>query len=172
MPRTDLDSSVIKALDDKDRVGMASRHARWLTTEVTLCPGPARNIEIRALPQWEEYKAELRERGSRGPRQVRDLVRHIIGHAQHVRVDGQGRIRLNADLRKWARIPDAGGDEEARREVKILGMGDFLEVWSLPVYEQRRSEVEADFEATFDEMMGEAPFEESGDGGREGDGAE
>ena len=155
MPRTDLEGSAIKALDEKDRVGIPSRHTRWLTNEVVLAPGPSHHIEVRGLGEWEEYKAKLNARAARGPRQRKELLRHIVGHAQHVRIDGQGRIRVNADLLDWAKVAprDSNGQDDSPREVKLIGMGDYLEIWSVSTYEKRRRELEVDFEATFDEMM-------------------
>jgi DNA-binding transcriptional regulator/RsmH inhibitor MraZ len=92
-----------------------------------------------------------------------------VGHAVHVRVDAQGRVRVHSELLKWAGIPAQHGSDG--REIKIIGVGAYLELWACGVYESRRQSSEADFEDTFDEMLQEQSAQ-SGTATIEGDGDE
>jgi len=154
---TDLEGFATKSLDEKDRVGLSPRHTRLLTGEVVLSPGAPHCIEVRSVHEWEKYKTLLKAAAARGPRQRRELLRHTVGHALHVRVDGQGRIRVNTELLKWAGVPTEHGSDS--RELKIIGMGDYLELWSCSAYESRRTSSEADFEDTLDDILQEQPAE-------------
>ena len=159
MPGTDLEGFATKSLDEKDRVGIPSRHTRLLTGEVVLCPGAPQCIEVRSVHEWEKYKALLKAAAARGPRQRRELLRHTVGHAVHVRVDGQGRIRVNPELLKWAGVPTEHGDDN--RELKIIGMADYLELWSCSGYESRRASSQAHFEDTLDDILQQQPVEQA-----------
>ncbi len=151
MAHLDHEGSSVKLLDEKDRVGLVSEHARVLTQEVVLCPGPSRYIELRDLHTWEAYKALLKAKAAKGSRRHRQLVRHIIGDSRHVKVDGQNRVRLGSELVDWADISPHKADED--RPVKVIGVGDHIEIWSQPYYKSYRKELEGDFEETFDELM-------------------
>lgn len=151
MAHLDLEGSTTKQLDDKDRVGISPRHSRVLTQEVVLSPSPSPCIDLRDLHTWEAYKKRLQEKAAKGSRKHRQLVRHIIGDSRHVKIDGQNRVRVNPDLAEWASIPTSGSGE--CREVKIIGVGDRLELWGAQVYRNYRDELKEDFESTFDEMM-------------------
>ena len=153
MAGTDLEGFASKNLDEKDRVGLSSRHTRLLTGEIVLSPGPAHCIEARSIHEWERHKTFLQAAAARGPRQRRELLRHVIGHAVHARIDAQGRVRVHPELLKWAGIPTQHGSDG--REIKIIGVGAYLELWSCGVYESRRQTSEADFEDTYDEMLQE-----------------
>ena len=37
--------------------------------------------------------------------------------------------------------------------MKVIGVGDHIEIWSQPYYKSYRKELEGDFEETFDELM-------------------
>ncbi|HMS05267.1 MAG TPA: division/cell wall cluster transcriptional repressor MraZ [Burkholderiaceae bacterium] len=54
--------------------------------------------------------------------------RLYLGHATEVDMDAAGRVLISAELRRSAGI--AG-------EVKLLGMGNHVEIWDLVAYEQR-----------------------------------
>ncbi len=169
MSGTDLEGFATKSLDEKDRVGIPRRHTRLLTGEVVLSPGAPHCIEVRSVHEWEQYKALLKAAAARGPRQRREFLRHTVGHAVHVRVDGQGRIRVNPELLKWVGVPTEHGEDS--RELKMIGMGDYLELWSCSGYESRRASSEADFEDTLDDILQEQAIGEAAQApGSDGDG--
>ena len=167
MPGTDLEGFATKSLDEKDRVGLSPRHTRILSGEIVLSPGAPHCIEARSLPEWDKYKKLIKDAATRGPRQRRELLRHIVGHAVHARIDGQGRVRVNAELLKWAGVPTEHGSDD--RELKIIGMGDYLELWSCSAFETRRASSEVDFEDTLDEILHEQFEESAATAGSDGD---
>jgi len=166
VPGIDLEGFATKSLDEKNRVGLPSRHTRVLSGEIVLCPGAPHCIEARSLSEWEDFKSLLMAAAARGPKQRRELLRHMVGHSVHVRIDGQGRVRVNGELLEWAGVPTEHGSND--RELKIIGMGQYLELWSCAAYEARRQTGEADFEETLDEVLHEQLNESPAAAGSDG----
>jgi len=139
----DLEGSARKTLDDKDRVGLLSDHVAKLTNEVVLVPGAAPCVEIHPLSSWDPYRQRLTAAADRGPEQA-NFARHVLGNAQRARLDGQGRIRIEDELLRWARIPVK--PEGGSREVLLLGVGDRVELWEPGVWDAHRAQFEGSFE--------------------------
>jgi MraZ protein len=77
----------------------------------------------------EESFRQLGERlaaGSPTAQQVRAFSRLFYARAQRVELDGQGRMRLPADLHELAALD---------REVMVIGVRDHLELWSVSRWE-------------------------------------
>ncbi len=142
---TGLDGSARKNLDEKDRVGLLSHHVAELTGEVVLVPGAAPCVEIHPLPSWNRYRKHLSAAADRGPAEA-NFARHVLGNAQHVRLDGQGRVRIEDELLRWIGV--AVKPTDGPREVLMMGMGTRVELWSPAKWEEQRRQFEASFETT------------------------
>jgi transcriptional regulator MraZ len=138
-----LEGSARKAVDDKDRVALLSGHVARLTNEVVLVPGAAPCIEIHPLESWRRYRKRLTEAADRGPAEA-NFARHVLGNAQRARLDGQGRVRIEDELLRWAGIPVRPGD--GPREVLAMGMGSRVELWLPERWASQRSQYETSFE--------------------------
>lgn len=89
------------------------------------------------LPEWEDFEHKL-NRLKNPLRSVRDFRRLVLGGAEEMAVDAQGRIRLSREHAAYAGI---------EREAVIVGQGPRFEIWSparlAPVLEQNFDDVAA-----------------------------
>ena len=61
------------------------------------------------------------------PVKARNFTRFIYSNATNVDADKQGRILLSQDLREYAIL---------EKDIKIIGVGDHAEIWSLSKWEE------------------------------------
>lgn len=71
-------------------------------------------------PDWQEFEEKI-NRVKNPARAVRDFRRLVLGGAEVMTADGQGRIRLSRELLVYA---DIG------REAVLVGQGAHFELWS------------------------------------------
>lgn len=87
------------------------------------------------FPEWEDFEHKM-NRIKNAPRSVRDFRRLVLGGAEEMAVDAQGRVRLSREHLAYAGI--AG-------EVTVVGQGPRFEIWSperlAPVLEQNFDDV-------------------------------
>lgn len=87
------------------------------------------------LPDWEEFELKINSIKN-PPRNLRDFRRLVIGGAEEMATDSQGRIRLSREHMAYAAI---------EREVMLVGQGPRFEVWSperlMPVLEKNYDDV-------------------------------
>ena len=87
------------------------------------------------FPDWEEFEEKM-NRVKNPARSVRDFRRLVLGGAEEMLVDSQGRVRLSREHMAYAGI---------EREVMLVGQGARFEIWSpqrlLPVLEQNFDDV-------------------------------
>lgn len=70
-------------------------------------------------PDWEEFERTIN--GIRNPsRSVRDFRRLVVGGAEAMAADGQGRIRLSREQLAYAGI---------EKEAVLMGQGPRFEIW-------------------------------------------
>ncbi len=90
------------------------------------------------FPEWETFEDKI-NRIANPSRAVRDFRRLVLGGAEEMTFDGQGRLRLSKDHLVY------GGIE---REVIIMGQGPRFELWSPerlnPVLAQNFDDVASD----------------------------
>lgn len=72
------------------------------------------------MPEWEEFEAKITS--IKNPaRNVRDFRRLVLGGAEVLVFDGQGRIRLSKEQMQYAGI---------EKEAIIVGLGPRFEIWA------------------------------------------
>jgi MraZ protein len=79
-----------------------------------------RCLLIYPLPEWEEAQSKLNALPSLNP-DARRLQRLLIGHADDVQLDGNGRILISQILRDYARLD---------RKTVLIGQAERFELWS------------------------------------------
>ena len=89
------------------------------------------------LPDWEEFEDKI-NRMVNPSRAVRDFRRLVVGGAESVVVDPQGRVRLSREHMQYAGI---------EREATLMGQGRRFEIWApdrlAPVLSQNFDDVAA-----------------------------
>lgn len=87
------------------------------------------------LPDWEEFEHKM-NRITNAPPIVRDFRRLVLGGAEAMIIDGQGRVRLSREHMSYAGLSG---------EAMIMGQGPRFEIWApqrlAPVLEQNFGDV-------------------------------
>ena len=142
---TGLLGSTRRNLDDKDRLALVTSHTDRLTGEVILVAGADRCIEIHSQDEsWDQYQQQLTEAADGQPEEAA-FARHVLGSVQKARPDGQGRVRIDGELLRWAKIPAEPSEEP--RVVLIRGAGNRVELWNPAVYDEHLEPFEPSFPA-------------------------
>lgn len=112
-------------MDAKGRVMMPVRYREELIEDseghlVITIDTEAPCLLIYPLPEWEliEHKIESLPSFNRA---VRRIQRLLIGHAQEVDIDGNGRFLIPPVLREYA---------DLSKQIMLVGQGKKFEVWS------------------------------------------
>ncbi len=71
-------------------------------------------------PDWQEFEEKI-NRLKNLPRAARDFRRLVLGGAEVMAADGQGRIRLSRELLQYSGI---------EREAVLVGQGAHFELWN------------------------------------------
>ena len=85
------------------------------------------------LPQWDEFENKLVMMANPA-RKVRDFRRHVLGGAEKMSPDPQGRVRLSREHLLYAGID---------KEALVVGVGSKFEIWAP---ERFASIIEQDFD--------------------------
>ncbi len=123
------------SIDDKGRLAIPARHRDQLSTEessalvLTLNPWD-RCLWLYPSSEWEVIEDKLQglsdfDRESRRTKQI------ILGYATDCSLDGQGRVLLPNELRKFALLD---------KRVAFLGQGNKFEIWDDDIWSAQRDE--------------------------------
>ena len=125
-----------RQLDDKGRVALPARWRAGFGDRCFLTPGQNRCINVLTADDFEAAAADLKQRVDNGELPLSRL-RTLLSNAEEVQIDGQGRVKLEAHLRHYARIAP-------NTKVVVTGLMDRLEIWSEMVHadEQARGDLE------------------------------
>ena len=92
-------------------------------------------LVLRPGPVWNHLAEHLREIPNTEP-SVQQLQRKILGNAQELSLDANGRILLSRRLRGYAGLKES-------EKVAVVGLGECLEVWDAKVWDgQMKREVD------------------------------
>ena len=128
-------------LDVKGRLAIPARYREQLqhccASRLVITVDSDRCLLIYPEPNWTEIEHKLEQLPSFNPT-ARKLQRLYIGHAQDVEMDGQGRVLLPPELRRFASLD---------KRVALVGQSNKFELWDEEIWNGRREEWlnEADF---------------------------
>tara|TARA_Y100001935_G_scaffold184714_1_gene153298 strand:+ start:1565 stop:2065 length:501 start_codon:yes stop_codon:yes gene_type:complete len=140
-------------LDTKGRMAIPIKYREMLgDTRVVVTVNPKEHcLWLYPESEWREIFRKL----SRLPtmdRQNRLLQRLLMGHASELDLDGQGRILLSPELRKYANL---------EKKVSLVGQAHKFEIWNESTWAKSREEwlTEAnDSESELSEQLSEMVF--------------
>jgi MraZ protein len=95
------------------------------------------------MPEWERTNLMLRRLNRFVEKNV-EFIRRFTAGATPLELDGSGRMLLPYALMK---------DAQLGKDIKLLGMGDRIEVWSTKAYADMRRE-KVDLTALAEDVMG------------------
>ncbi len=118
-------------LDNKGRLVMPARHRATLLSEsegkVIVTLDPTGCLILYPLREWAPVEAQFQRIGM-DPAAIA-LKRLIIGHAEELELDGNGRVLLPPVLREIAHL---------EKTVMLVGQGNKLELWSETGWDRER----------------------------------
>lgn len=105
-------------LDAKNRLFIPAKHREELGSKFVITRSVDNCLSVYSMEGWARYT----ERINALPKtQARDIIRFVYSNAATVEPDGQGRVQLSDELKKFAGI---------EKNVVILGCGEYAEIWS------------------------------------------
>ena len=122
-------------LDAKGRLAMPARYREQLNDGcdgrlVVTIDTNHRCLLLYPLPEWEQIERQIESLSSFDPMSQR--VKHLlIGHANDLEMDGNGRILLPQELRLYAGL---------EKHLCLIGQGKKLEIWSQEAWAQQRDQ--------------------------------
>ncbi len=104
-------------LDAKKRVSLPSRLRDELGESVVMTRNLDKCISLYPLDSWNEFRAKIE---ALPQTETRAAKRFLFSAAFETNVDGQGRVLISPTLCEYAGL---------KRAVKIIGVGDHIEIW-------------------------------------------
>ena len=112
------------SLDAKGRLSMPTRHRDALIAadnQITITRHPHGSLMVFPRPAWHVFSEQV----ARLPMDALWWRRIFLGNAFDVEMDGTGRVLVSPELREAVGIT---------KEVVLLGMGSYFELWDKPTY--------------------------------------
>lgn len=137
-----------RTLDDKFRFAMPKRLRTRLEamaeSEVYLTPNLDGSLAIYPATVFDQL-GEKFSQATPAAQDVRTFSRLFYAQAEHVELDGQGRIRIPAELAQLAGLD---------KEVVLLGVGPHLEIWDRQAWETFRGVHQPQFDELAERALG------------------
>jgi MraZ protein len=119
-------------LDSKGRIAMPVRHRDVLAgmgaSKVTITKNPPGGLLIFPPAAWDDFSARV----AALPMESAGWKRLFLGNAVEVEIDASSRLLVAPELRNFA---------DLSRDVMLLGMGNFLELWDKRRYDEHEAQV-------------------------------
>lgn len=93
---------------------------------------------------WNKQMDEMRARLNRWNRQHQQVFRQFVSEVELLTLDGNGRFLIPKRYQRMAEI---------EQDIKFVGMGDTIEIWSNQKAREQQMKPE-DFETALEELMG------------------
>ena len=121
-------------LDSKGRIAMPVRHRDVLSamgaTKVTITKNPPGGLLVFPPAAWDDFSARV----AALPMESAGWKRLFLGNAVEVEIDGSSRVLIAPELRDFA---------DLSRDLMLLGMGSYLELWDKRRYDEHEAQVVA-----------------------------
>ncbi|MFM9969814.1 MAG: division/cell wall cluster transcriptional repressor MraZ [Burkholderiales bacterium] len=123
-------------VDAKGRLAVPTKHRDALTSGgrgVVLTAHPDGCLMLYPYAAWEPVSAKMQSLSAFNE-QARWWNRLVVGHAEELELDAQGRILVSPTLRKFASIS---------KDVMFVGQSNRFELWDVAIWEERRTQAQA-----------------------------
>ncbi len=131
-------------IDDKGRLTIPAKYRGDLAAGLVVTRGLDQNLVIYTLTGWESLAGRIMSQSVSNPK-MRDLRRRLFSAATDLVPDRQGRVLIPPQLRNFA---------EMNGTVVIAGMYDYIEIWSVDKWQQRREQIENPVDDSYWEDLG------------------
>jgi MraZ protein len=127
-------------LDTKGRLAIPARQrerlARQCDSKLVITADPQHCLLVYPETTWTEIERKLMTLPSFDARS-RALQRLLIGYANDVEIDSQGRVMVTSEQREYANLD---------KRVALVGVGNKFELWDEAIWRQTLKEAEATFD--------------------------
>lgn len=120
------------SIDEKGRLTIPAKYRGELAAGLVVTRGFDRNLMVFTMQGWEKLAGQLSDRPL-SDRSARSFRRRVYSGAVDLVPDRQGRILLPASLRDFAELDG---------EAVIIGMNDYIEIWSVGAWKPVLDEIE------------------------------
>ncbi len=131
-------------IDDKGRLTVPAKYRGDLAAGLVVTRGLDQNLVIYTLSGWEALAGRIMSQSVSNPK-MRDLRRRLFSAATDLVPDRQGRVLIPPQLRNFAGMNGT---------VVIAGMYDYIEIWSVDKWQQRREQIENPVDESYWEDLG------------------
>jgi len=119
-------------LDDRGRLAIPSTYRGLFEHGGYLLPGPDGQLEL-YTPEGYAAEKQVRTVSDKLRPSARRLARGFFGRVRRVDIDRQGRILIPPQLRE---------ERALSGPMVIIGMGDYLEIWSADAWQAEQAEID------------------------------
>lgn len=127
-------------LDAKGRLAIPARQrerlARQCDSRLVITADPQHCLLVYPETTWVEIERKLMGLPSFDP-QSRAMQRLLIGYANDVEIDSQGRVLLTSEQREYANLD---------KRAALVGVGNKFELWDEAIWRQTLIDAEASFD--------------------------
>lgn len=130
--RTMIIGEYTQKITDKKRVALPKKFREEIGNKLVVTKGYEQCLIILSPTQWQEMISD----SISGPfvsQAIRDTSRFLLGSAVEIELDAQGRFVIPSHLEEYAGLSD---------ESVFLGLGRWIEVWSIKRWHEKRGEIE------------------------------
>ncbi len=128
-------------IDGKGRLVMPAKFRSKIGEIVCCTVSRNRSLAIYPMDEWAPYYEKIQALPSTD--EALKFKRFLLGNAEELPVDGQGRILIPEKLRKYANLVD---------QVVVNGAGDHLEIWNSESWSAYNDENLENFDAYSEEV--------------------
>ncbi len=125
-------------IDTKGRLSIPGKYREVLGQRVSdklvITKDPEQCLVILPFDEWKQRTVKIQSIPNSG-QAVRDYKRFLFSEAADCSLDGQGRILIPPELRRYAGL---------ERDVMLVGMDGHMEAWSLIRWEAKSEQVARD----------------------------
>ncbi|WP_408034163.1 division/cell wall cluster transcriptional repressor MraZ [Thiorhodovibrio winogradskyi] len=127
-------------LDAKGRLAIPARQrerlARMCDSRLVITADPQHCLLVYPETTWAEIEHKLMKLPSFDPTS-RSMQRLLIGYANDVEIDTQGRVMVTSEQREYANLD---------KRVALVGVGNKFELWDEAIWRQTLKDAEASFD--------------------------
>ncbi len=128
-------------IDGKGRLVMPAKFRSKIGEIVCCTVSRNRSLAVYPMDEWAPYYEKIQALPSTD--EALKFKRFLLGNAEELPVDGQGRILIPEKLRKYANLVD---------QVVVNGAGDHLEIWNSESWSAYNDENLENFDAYSEEV--------------------
>ncbi len=122
-------------IDNKGRLVMPAKFRSQVGDAVVCTVGLDSCVALYSLDAWKDYLQKLQSLPFTKS-QARQFMRALLGAAEELNVDGQGRILLPQKLRRYAELGE---------NVVVNGVNDHIEIWNSEKWSSSNDEMLENF---------------------------